>query len=33
MELINKEAFEFLEWELREEGWSKITGDWMVGEY
>ena len=28
MEAINKEAFEFLDYELREEAWSKITGDW-----
>lgn len=30
MEAINKEAFEFLEYELREEAWSKITGDWII---
>ena len=33
MEAINKEAFEFLEWEMREKQWEDITGDWMVGEY
>ena len=33
MEAINKEAFEFLEWEIREKQWEEITGDWMVGEY
>ena len=33
MEAINKEAFEFLEWEMKEKQWEGITGDWMVGEY
>ena len=28
MELINKEAFEFLDYELREAAWDNITGDW-----
>lgn len=33
MDAINKEAFEFLDYELIEEAWEAITGDWIKGEY